>query len=64
MVINWMQFRSSPVAQLAEIFDNIFGHHTSINLYHTPVSEQAFLLHYDETDVFVLFVLGRRRLIS
>ena len=61
MVLNWMQFRAPAVAQLAEAFESVFGHHTSVNLYHTPPQEQAFLLHYDETDVFVLQLAGEKR---
>lgn len=56
IVVNWMQFRSATIAQLAEVFESTFGYHTSVNLYHTPADAQAFLLHYDETDVFVLQV--------
>ena len=60
MVLNWMQYRSSPTAQLAEAFEAVFGHYTNINMYHTPGDEQAFLLHYDETDVFVLQLAGSK----
>ncbi len=60
IVVNWMQFRWPAVAQLAEAFDAVFGHQTNVNLYHTPGNEQAFPLHYDETDVFVLQLSGSK----
>ena len=60
IVVNWMQFRWPAVAQLAEAFEAVFGHQTNVNLYHTPGNEQAFPLHYDETDVFVLQLSGSK----
>ena len=60
IVVNWMQFRWPAIAQLAEAFDAVFGHQTNVNLYHTPGNEQAFPLHYDETDVFVLQLSGSK----
>ena len=60
-VLNFVQFRTSPVAQLCEAFDAVFGYQASVNLYHTPAEEQAFLLHYDEEDVFVLQLAGAKR---
>jgi hypothetical protein len=60
IVVNWMQFRWPAVAQLAEAFEAVFGHQTNINLYYTPGNEQAFPLHYDETDVFVLQLSGSK----
>ena len=68
IVMNWMQYRSSPTAQLAQAFEASLGHDTNINLYHTPARSegadaepaQAFNLHYDETDVFVLQLAGTK----
>eukprot|EP01051_Picozoa_sp_SAG22_P004036 SAG22_NODE_207_length_15278_cov_4.056855_13_plen_603_part_00 len=61
MVVNWMQMRSPQVAQLGEAFETVFGQQVSVNMYHTPSQEQAFALHYDEEDVFVLQLSGAKR---
>jgi hypothetical protein len=36
------------------------GYRVNVNMYHTPGGEQAFDLHYDETEVFVLQLRGRK----
>ena len=41
-------------------FEASLGFRASVNLYHTPSDAQAFALHYDWNDVFVLQLEGSK----
>eukprot|EP00041_Stephanoeca_diplocostata_P037012 m.1379711 g.1379711 ORF g.1379711 m.1379711 type:complete len:660 (-) comp24967_c0_seq5:3276-5255(-) len=60
VVVNWLHMRSLGVAVLALGLERALGLRVSINMYHTPVAEQAFGLHYDDTEVLVLHVGGQK----
>jgi hypothetical protein len=60
VVLNWVQYRSTAVAQLAEAFEASLGFRASVNMYHTPGRGGAFAPHYDWNDVFVLQLNGSK----
>ena len=61
VVLNWVQYRSTAVAQLTEAFEASLGFRASVNMYHTPGSGSvAFAPHYDWNDVFVLQINGSK----
>lgn len=61
VVLNWLQYRSTAVAQLTEAFEASLGFRSSVNMYHTPGGGGvAFAPHYDWNDVFVLQLNGSK----
>lgn len=60
VVMNWMQYRSRQIGQLAEIMEQTLGYRVNVNMYHTPGGNQAFDLHYDETEVLILQLKGAK----
>lgn len=48
------------VSELARNIDAVFNHKTTAELYMTPRGAQGFDLHYDQHDVFLLQIEGRK----
>jgi hypothetical protein len=61
LVLNHMQYRHAGVAALAAALRRELGLVTNANLYCTPGAEQAFRVHYDARETFVLHLNGRKR---
>lgn len=55
------QERIEAIHALCESLEDEFGATTSANVYMTPASSCGFAPHYDDVDVFVLQVAGRKR---
>lgn len=60
VVLNWVQYRSTPLADLAESFEAALGFRASVNMYHTPSGQVAFAPHYDWNDVIILQLEGAK----
>ena len=53
---------SDPVlASFCQAIETVFSSHTQTNIYLTPQGRQGFPTHYDNHDVFVMQVSGRKR---
>lgn len=61
MVLNLMERLSPGVAHLAEAIEMVTGGQTVCNIYCSWHGKQAFSSHFDNTDVFVLHIDGRKR---
>lgn len=57
---NMPRYQAS-IARLAAVFEAALSTDISINLYLTPARARAFEAHYDNHDVFIIQVAGRKR---
>lgn len=55
-----MHRRCAAVANLTLALQAALSLETSVNMYHTPLAEQAFAMHYDPTEVLVLQLAGEK----
>jgi hypothetical protein len=60
VIINAMQHRWPPIAEMCRRLDVLFGCHVHANLYLTPKGAQGFDPHHDGHEVFVLQLEGSK----
>jgi len=60
IIINSLDTKWMAMEKLATNFEDYFGHRTSINLYLTPPNAQAFEVHYDWMDTYILQIEGEK----
>jgi hypothetical protein len=60
ILVNRIHRRSQPIAELCQNLEAALHHHVGANLYLTPAGSQGFQVHYDDHDVFVLQLDGRK----
>jgi hypothetical protein len=58
LIVNMVQDKSPRAFQLIDAFQRELGMQASVNLYYTPMGSQAFDIHYDVQDAFILQVRG------
>ncbi len=61
LVLDAVDELHTPVERLAESLELVFREHVQINLYAGWQTSRGFDLHWDEHDVFILQVSGRKR---
>jgi len=61
MVLNLMERLTPGVAAVAETIEMVIGGQTVCNVYCSWYGKQAFSSHFDNTDVFVVHIDGRKR---
>ncbi|MDT7602976.1 MAG: hypothetical protein QOF61_973 [Acidobacteriota bacterium] len=61
LVLDAVEELHAPLTRLAETLELIFSEHVQINLYAGWRTSRGFDLHWDDHDVFILQVAGRKR---
>ncbi len=61
LVLNGINALSRPIGHLAEALERLFSEQVSVNLYAGWRESKGFDLHWDDHDVLVLQVSGRKR---
>lgn len=61
LVVNAVDETRAEIATLAEELEDLFDVHIGINLYATRGGEQGFEAHWDDHDVFVIQIAGRKK---
>jgi len=61
LVLDAVDELSEPVEELAEGLELLFREHVQVNLYAGWQTSRGFDLHWDDHDVFILQVAGRKR---
>jgi ribosomal protein L16 Arg81 hydroxylase len=61
LIINQIQTRLPPIAELASSIERDIGHRSQVNMYCSWPEQQGFDLHHDDHEVFILQVEGKKK---